>query len=121
MDDHGRPVVPAELLARAGLTEGTPRVFIETPGGVLLAGPEQLSALVRADLAGSTWSANCLPIGARPPPTTRRERSNASASLAFLHRACVPPASLRSSSELAFLQRDRAAPSSDVRPDPCYD
>jgi len=35
-----------------GLAEGTPVVLIDTPGGVVLVGREQLKSLVRADLAG---------------------------------------------------------------------
>jgi bifunctional DNA-binding transcriptional regulator/antitoxin component of YhaV-PrlF toxin-antitoxin module len=45
-------VIPAELRAKAGLTEGTPVVLIDTPGGVVLVSREQLKSLVRADLAG---------------------------------------------------------------------
>ena len=52
MGDRGRLVIPAELRAQAGLTEGTPLVLISTPTGVLLVDREQLKSLVRADLAG---------------------------------------------------------------------
>jgi AbrB family looped-hinge helix DNA binding protein len=52
MGDRGRLVIPAELRARAGLTEGTPIVLIATPGGVLVVSQEQLKSLVREDLAG---------------------------------------------------------------------
>jgi AbrB family looped-hinge helix DNA binding protein len=52
MGDRGRLVIPAELRAKAGLTEGTPVVLIDTPGGVVLVSREQLKSLVRADLAG---------------------------------------------------------------------
>jgi len=52
MGDRGRLVIPAELRARAGLTEGTPVVLIAAPGGVLLVSREQLKSLVREDLAG---------------------------------------------------------------------
>ena len=45
-------MIPAELRAKTGLTEGTPVVLIDTPGGVVLVSREQLKALVRADLAG---------------------------------------------------------------------
>ena len=45
-------MIPAELRARTGLTEGTPVVLIDTPGGVVLVSREQLKSLVRADLAG---------------------------------------------------------------------
>ena len=33
MGDRGRLVVPIELRERAGLTEGTPLVLVETDGG----------------------------------------------------------------------------------------
>lgn len=52
MGDRGRLVIPAELRARAGLTEGTPLVLLETAGGVVLLSREQLKARVRADLEG---------------------------------------------------------------------
>lgn len=52
MGNRGRLVIPAELRARAGFAEGTPLLLVETPGGVLLVGREQLKAVVRADLAG---------------------------------------------------------------------
>jgi AbrB family looped-hinge helix DNA binding protein len=52
MGDRGRLVIPSELRAKAGLTEGTPVVLIDTPGGVVLVSREQLKSLVRADLAG---------------------------------------------------------------------
>jgi AbrB family looped-hinge helix DNA binding protein len=52
MGDRGRLVIPAELRARAGLTEGTPLVLIDAPGGIVLISREQLRSLVRADLAG---------------------------------------------------------------------
>lgn len=52
MGDRGRLVIPAELRGRAGFTEGTPLVLIETPGGVVLISREQLRSLVRSDLAG---------------------------------------------------------------------
>lgn len=52
MGDRGRLVIPAELRARAGLTEGTPLVVVDAPGGVVLLSRDQLKAMVRADLAG---------------------------------------------------------------------
>lgn len=52
MGDRGRLVIPAELRARAGFTEGTPLVLIDTPGGVVLISREQLRSIVRSDLAG---------------------------------------------------------------------
>jgi AbrB family looped-hinge helix DNA binding protein len=52
MGDRGRLVVPAELRAQAGLSEGTTIVLIAAPGGVLLVTREQLKSLVRENLAG---------------------------------------------------------------------
>ncbi len=52
MGDRGRLVIPAEVRARAGLTEGTSLVLIATPAGLVLINREQLKSLVRADLAG---------------------------------------------------------------------
>lgn len=52
MGDRGRLVVPAELRERAGLQEGQPVVFIETPHGLLLLTRGQLRDLVREDLQG---------------------------------------------------------------------
>jgi AbrB family looped-hinge helix DNA binding protein len=45
-------VVPAEVRERAGLSEGTRLVLIETPNGLILLTREQLKARVRAELAG---------------------------------------------------------------------
>jgi AbrB family looped-hinge helix DNA binding protein len=52
MGDRGRLVIPAELRAATGLTEGTPIVLIAAPGGLLLVTQDELRSLVRADLAG---------------------------------------------------------------------
>ena len=52
MGDRGRLVIPAELRAQAGLSEGTPVVLIAAPGGVLLVSRDQLKSLVRDNLAG---------------------------------------------------------------------
>ncbi len=52
MGDRGRLVIPAELRQRAGLLEGTPVVLVETTGGVVLLGRDQLKTMVRADLCG---------------------------------------------------------------------
>ncbi len=52
MGDRGRLVVPAELRDRAGLREGRPLVFLETPDGLLLLTREQLRSIVRANLDG---------------------------------------------------------------------
>ena len=51
MGDRGRLVIPAELRARIGLTEGTPLVLVDAAGAVVLLTREQLKAIVRADLA----------------------------------------------------------------------
>ncbi len=50
--DRGRIVVPAEARQRAGLSEGTPMVLLETPGGLILLTREQLRARVRSELEG---------------------------------------------------------------------
>ena len=50
--DRGRIVVPAGVRQRAGLSEGTPLVLIETPDGLILLTREQIKARVRADLSG---------------------------------------------------------------------
>jgi AbrB family looped-hinge helix DNA binding protein len=50
--DRGRIVVPAELRARAGLTEGTTLVLLDTPGGLLLLTRSQLRERVRLELDG---------------------------------------------------------------------
>lgn len=52
MGDRGRLVIPAELRERAGFSEGTPLILMETPGGLVLLTRSQLRDLVRADLAG---------------------------------------------------------------------
>ncbi len=49
--DRGRLVVPAEVRERAGLTQGTTVVVLETPGGLVLMTRGQLRDRVRADLA----------------------------------------------------------------------
>lgn len=51
MGDRGRIVVPAEARRRAGFTEGTPLVLLETPGGLVLMTRKQLRARVRKGLA----------------------------------------------------------------------
>ncbi len=50
--NRGRIVVPADVRARAGLTEGTPLILLETPSGLVLLTREQLRQRVREDLAG---------------------------------------------------------------------
>lgn len=52
MRSRGRLVIPAELRARAGLTEGRPLVLLGTAGGLVLLTRDQLKARVRADLGG---------------------------------------------------------------------
>jgi len=44
--------VPSEVRERAGLSEGTPLVLLETPGGLVLMTREQLRDRVRAELDG---------------------------------------------------------------------
>lgn len=51
--DRGRIVVPAEVRERAGLTEGTPMVLLETPTGLVLLTRRQLRDRVRAELEGA--------------------------------------------------------------------
>jgi len=50
--DRGRLVVPAEVRERAGLSEGTPLVLLETPTGLVLLTRAQLRDRVRAELEG---------------------------------------------------------------------
>ena len=52
MGDRGRFVIPAELRERAGMSEGSALVLIETPRGVVMLSRGQLKDLVRTDLAG---------------------------------------------------------------------
>lgn len=52
MGDRGRLVIPADLRERAGLTEGTALILLETPAGLVLLTRPQLQELVRADLSG---------------------------------------------------------------------
>ena len=51
MGDRGRFVVPAAVRARAGLSEGTPLVLLDTPGGLVVLTRDQLRARVRDELA----------------------------------------------------------------------
>ncbi|MCY3663633.1 MAG: AbrB/MazE/SpoVT family DNA-binding domain-containing protein [bacterium] len=50
--DRGRIVVPAAVRERAGLSEGTPLVLLESRDGLVLLTREQLRARVRAELSG---------------------------------------------------------------------
>lgn len=58
--DRGRLVLPAEVRARAGITEGTTLVLLDTPGGLVLLTREQLRRRVREDLAGTDLIAELL-------------------------------------------------------------
>lgn len=50
--DRGRIVVPVEVRSRAGLSEGTPMVLIESSDGLVLLTREQLRERVRRDVEG---------------------------------------------------------------------
>jgi AbrB family looped-hinge helix DNA binding protein len=50
--NRGRIVVPVDVRERAGLSEGTSLVLLETPTGLVLLTREQLRARVRDELAG---------------------------------------------------------------------
>lgn len=52
--DRGRLVLPADVRARTGITEGTELIIIETPEGLALLTRDQLKHRVRADLAGES-------------------------------------------------------------------
>lgn len=58
--DRGRIVVPAEVRARAGLSEGTPLILLETPSNLVLLTREQLRERVRDELAGLDLVADLL-------------------------------------------------------------
>lgn len=58
--DRGRLVVPAEVRERAGISEGTVLVLLETPAGLALLTRAQLRDRVRADLAGADLVADLL-------------------------------------------------------------
>lgn len=45
-------MVPAEVRARAGLSEGTPLILLEAPDGLVLLTRQQLRKRVRSELAG---------------------------------------------------------------------
>lgn len=46
-------MVPAEVRERAGISEGTVLVLLETPTGIVLLTRDQLRRRVRGDLAGT--------------------------------------------------------------------
>lgn len=48
----GQVVLPAEVLARAGIAEGTRLMLLKSDGGLVLLTREQLLDRVRGDLAG---------------------------------------------------------------------
>lgn len=50
--EGGQVVLPPEVLARAGIEEGTQLMLLETDGGLVLLTREQLLDRVRGDLAG---------------------------------------------------------------------
>ncbi len=50
--DRGRIVVPAAVRTRARLSEGTPLVLLDTPGGLVLLTRSQLRDRVRDELEG---------------------------------------------------------------------
>lgn len=52
MGDRGRLVVPAGVRRRAGLSEGTPLVMVETPDGIVVMTRAQLRRRVDAELGG---------------------------------------------------------------------
>jgi AbrB family looped-hinge helix DNA binding protein len=58
--DRGRLVLPAEVRQRAGITEGTELILLETPEGLALLTRDQLKRRVRADLAGPSLVADLL-------------------------------------------------------------
>lgn len=60
MGDRGRLVVPAEVRAHAGLSEGVPLLLLETPGGLVLMTREQARDLLRTQLAGTDVVAQLL-------------------------------------------------------------
>ena len=66
MGDRGRLVVPAGVRERAGLSEGTPLILLETPMGIVLLTREQLRARARSELAGLDLVAELL--GELHPP-----------------------------------------------------
>ena len=53
-------VVPAEVRERAGITEGTVLVLLDTPAGLVLLTRDQLRRRVRDDLAGADLVAELL-------------------------------------------------------------
>jgi AbrB family looped-hinge helix DNA binding protein len=58
--NRGRIVVPADVRERAGLSEGTPLVLLETPDGLVLLTRDQLRTRVRSELDGLDLVADLL-------------------------------------------------------------
>ena len=53
MGDRGRLVVPADVRERAGLSQGTSLMLLETPDGLVLLTRAQLRDRVRREVAGT--------------------------------------------------------------------
>ena len=53
MGDRGRLVVPADVRERAGLSQGTALMLLETPDGLVLLTRAQLRDRVRREVAGT--------------------------------------------------------------------
>ena len=68
MGGRGRLVLPAEVRERAGLTEGTPLVLLESREGLILLTRAQAKAQVRTQLAGGSLVEQLL--------TTRRSEAD---------------------------------------------
>ena len=52
MGDRGRVVVPSAVRKRAGLSEGTPMVLVDSAEGIVLLTRPQLRSRVQNDLKG---------------------------------------------------------------------
>lgn len=60
LGDRGRLVVPAALREHQRWEQGTPLVFVETPRGVVVATREQLTSIIRDQLAGTSLAEELL-------------------------------------------------------------
>lgn len=60
MGDRGRLVVPAELRARAGFSEGTPLIVVATPTGLVVMTRSQAREHLRHQLQGMDLVADLL-------------------------------------------------------------